>query len=618
MTDRFVTKPTSLPDCVCTIKTLPEHERIAAAAQAIEINPANAPARHLMQSAPADFLTPDRLSFLVDKRWGPDGVRLSVSFLDDAPPDLRAKILSHMNAWGSFANVQFNEVATGGKVRISRVAGSGYWSYLGTDILRIPANEATMNLDSFSMATADAEFYRVVRHETGHTLGFPHEHTRDEIVSRIDVDKAITYFTQTQGWTPEQVRQQVLTPLNNSALIGTAHADPASIMCYWLPGRIMKDGKDVIGGRDIDVQDAQFAETVYPKPAFSPLYAQGDPGNGIGGYDLKSPADRAFAFDYDQSGKLDHVALYRPATGTFWILKHSAGIFSPVYAQGAPGAGIGGYDLKSPADRCFAFDFNHTGRLDHIALYRPGTGTLWILKNEAGNFSPVFQQGDPGSGIGGYDLKSSADRIFAFDFDHSGKMDHLALYRPATGTFWILKHAGGTFTPVYHQGDPGTGIGGYDMKSAADEAFAFDYDHSGRQDHIALYRPGTGTFWILKNAGGTFSPVFAQGDPGNGIGGYDLKARSDRAFAYDFEGSGKQDHIALYRPGTGTFWVLKNVGGSFRPVYQQGDPGAGVGGYDLKSTADKVFAMDFQHSGKTNSLALYRPGTGTFWILKRN
>jgi hypothetical protein len=37
---------------------------------------------------------------------------------------------------------------------------------------------------------------------------------------------------------------------------------------------------------------------------------------GIGGYDLKSPADRAFAFDYDSSGKLDHLALYRPGTAS--------------------------------------------------------------------------------------------------------------------------------------------------------------------------------------------------------------------------------------------------------------------------------------------------------------
>ena len=120
----------------------------------------------------------------------------------------------------------------------------------------------------------------------------------------------------------------------------------------------------------------EFAQLV----PFGPVYAQGDPGIGIGGYDLKSPADQAFAFDYDGSGKLDHLAVYRPGTGTIWILKNSGGSFTPVYAQGDPGSGIGGYDLKSPADRVIAFDYDGSGKLDHLAVYRPGTGTIWILR----------------------------------------------------------------------------------------------------------------------------------------------------------------------------------------------------------------------------------------------
>ena len=59
---------------------------------------------------------------------------------------------------------------------------------------------------------------------------------------------------------------------------------------------------------------------------FSAVYAQGDPGNGIGGFDLKSALYRAFAYDYDGSGKLDHIALYRPGTGTMWIEKEDAKI----------------------------------------------------------------------------------------------------------------------------------------------------------------------------------------------------------------------------------------------------------------------------------------------------
>ena len=230
---------------------------------------------------------------------------------------------------------------------------------------------------------------------------------------------------------------------------------------------------------------------------------------GIGGYDLESSADRSFAFDYDGSGRLDHLALYRPGTGTMWILKNSAGAFTPIYQQGDPGNGIGGYDLKSPADRAFAFDYDSSGKLDHLVLYRPGTGTIWILKNSAGKFAPVYQQGDPGTGIGGYDLKSAADRVIPFDYDGSGKLDHLVLYRPGTGTIWILKNDAGIFTPVYHQGDPGTGIGGYNLKSAADRVIPFDYDGSGRLDHLLLYRPGASTISVVKDSAGIFAQVYA-------------------------------------------------------------------------------------------------------------
>lgn len=40
-----------------------------------------------------------------------------------------------------------------------------------------------------------------------------------------------------------------------------------------------------------------------------------------------------------------------------------------------------GYDLKSPAGIAFAFDYNHSGKPDHIALYCPGHGGLFIVKH---------------------------------------------------------------------------------------------------------------------------------------------------------------------------------------------------------------------------------------------
>jgi hypothetical protein len=341
-----------------------------------------------------------------------------------------------------------------------------------------------------------------------------------------------------------------------------------------------------------------------------PIFAQGDPGQGIAGYDLLSPEDRAFAFNYDHSGKLDHVVLYRPGRGAFWITKNNGGKFSPVYAQGQGGSGIGGYDLISLADRSFTFDYDHSGKLDHVVLYRPGTGIFWIVKNDGGTFSPIFTRA-PHEHIAGFNLLSLDDRAFAFDYDHSGKLDHVAFYRPGKGAFWIAKNNGGKFSPVYAQGQGGSGIGGYDLLSLADRSFAFDYDHSGKLDHVVLYRPGTGIFWIVKNDGGTFSPIFTRA-PHEHIAGFDLLSPDDRAFTFDYGHSGKLDHVAFYRPGKGAFWIAKNNGGEFSPVYAQGQGGSGIGGYNLLSLADRSFTFDYDHSGNLDYVAFYRPGTGTF------
>jgi hypothetical protein len=256
---------------VCTPKSLPRKQWVAAAEAAVRINPANHP--HPAAIARARMVgrgtVRERIAVVVAKRWPASGVRLTVGFLDDPPGDVRARILLHMNAWARTANVQFTESSTDPQVRIARVDSpaevAGYWSYVGTDINGIPAGEPTMNLESFTMETPDSEYHRVVRHETGHTLGFPHEHMRRELVNRIDPAKAIRYFGDTQGWTPTQVREQVLTPLEESTILGTTHADELSIMCYQIPGSLTKDGKPIIGGLDIDESDYTFAGSVYPR-----------------------------------------------------------------------------------------------------------------------------------------------------------------------------------------------------------------------------------------------------------------------------------------------------------------------------------------------------------------
>jgi hypothetical protein len=254
----------------CILKPLPKRLLIKAAETARKVNPVNAPVFGPMASLDKGFqiAEPLRIALITSKYWGPTPRQLTVSFMENTSSDLQARIISHMNAWTQTGCVSFVGTNGTGDVRISRESG-GYWSYLGTDILHIPKDRQTMNLEGFTMNTPESEYRRVVRHETGHTLGFPHEHMRKALVLRIDPQKAYKWFLQTYGWDKATVDAQVLTPLDEASLMSTP-SDQDSIMCYQLPGLITKDAQPIRGGTDIDETDSAFCGRIYPKPGHTP------------------------------------------------------------------------------------------------------------------------------------------------------------------------------------------------------------------------------------------------------------------------------------------------------------------------------------------------------------
>ncbi len=260
----------------CTAKALATYE---SAQTAIDINPVNQPGLSM---------EPQKLAVVTSKYWSAKGVKLTVGFLDNASNELKNRILSHMNAWNQYSNVEFVLSNQNPQVRIT-FANDGYWSYIGTDILHIPAAEPTMNLQGFSMNTPESEYRRVVRHETGHTLGFPHEHMRQEIVNLLDVQKTIDWGERALGWDRDTVIQQILTPLSESSLMGTPNADVDSIMCYQLPAEITINGQPIRGGTDIDKIDQNFVAKIYPKATVPPK-----PGPPTGDGSFASKADMIF------------------------------------------------------------------------------------------------------------------------------------------------------------------------------------------------------------------------------------------------------------------------------------------------------------------------------------
>ncbi|KAK2459707.1 hypothetical protein APHAL10511_008269 [Amanita phalloides] len=192
-----------------------------------------------------------------------------------------------MNAWSAFCDVRFTLVddPIGAEVRISftgEVLGKphpGYWSNVGTDILGIDnPRQPTMMLTGASLSKSDWFFTRVVRHETGHTLGFMHEHLRPELVDRIDPKKAIEYYGGPANyWSKERTTSNVLNPLPMDEYTATAEADIHSIMCYAISNKILKKGAgQITGGDDFSKYDREHAAKIYPMPKVDWTYVSID------------------------------------------------------------------------------------------------------------------------------------------------------------------------------------------------------------------------------------------------------------------------------------------------------------------------------------------------------
>ena len=345
-----------------------------------------------------------------------------------------------------------------------------------------------------------------------------------------------------------------------------------------------------------------------PSVRFRAIYKSGLPGkagsgNGIGSFDLKHFNDRAFAFDWESKGVMDHIVFHNGnARRDTHIVGKVGDKWQTKYSQPA----MWDQDLYG-----LAFDYESKGKMDHILFYDAGSsGRYTLVRVQAGKLYSFAL----GNGMGLVDLKKWDDKIIAFDYEHSGKMDHLLCYRPGSGLCTIVKNAGSSRTsekPFNVVFESSNGIGPYDLLSSQDKIIAFDWDN-GKMDHLVCYRPGSSTIWFLRNSGGAFEKIMeGQG----GLAGYDLKDYGDKVFAYDWRGSGRQDRLICTRFAQSPFWCMDRSERGFRVIYNEVQ---GPGGFNLNAHGTHMFTMDVDKSGKQKEIVMYVPGEGIIWILKRH
>ena len=238
--------------------------------------------------------------------------------------------------------------------------------------------------------------------------------------------------------------------------------------------------------------------------------------------------------------------------------------------------------------------------------------TVDLSQKAKAGFAPdlLWQLPGPYTRLIRYDIGDGygSDCIFAFDLGN-GKVS----LNEVNGTNSTQIYAG-TGIPTTNAGTISVTQYNTDITDNFNEIggvhiIPLDYSGTGHEDHLLVYIPGHGIYYMLAYAGnGKWTQLFSSTA---GIGGYDLMATNDKIIAYDYSNSGNKKDLICYRPGKGIFYCLQNTenaGDPFNPVVESG---GGVGGYDLEGPSDQLVA---EEGGEANLVA-YRPGYGyAFWM----
>jgi hypothetical protein len=123
----------------------------------------------------------------------------------------------------------------------------------------------TLNLGWLKPSTPMKEYRRVVLHEFGHAIGLEHEHLSPGAKIPWNEQAVLAYYRETNGWTDDYTRSNVLTPVPADAF---TRFDKKSIMLYPVPKELLSDPSAAVpwSNSELSTVDKKFIGQMYPLP----------------------------------------------------------------------------------------------------------------------------------------------------------------------------------------------------------------------------------------------------------------------------------------------------------------------------------------------------------------
>lgn len=198
------------------------------------------------------------------RKWQKD--ELTVCFLNGTDKQ-KARVKQYAVEWEQYCAIKLiwlDVIDPKADIRVSFTCG-GHWSYIGKYNSNVDDGKATMNIELGSFEVSD-EWRRVVLHEFGHALGLEHEQQHPERKLQMDEEKVYQVYMTTQGWSRQQVYEQVIKKANPKPeeWEGTDW-DKDSIMHYEFPPELTKDGRGVGWNTKLSQKDKEHIGKMYPK-----------------------------------------------------------------------------------------------------------------------------------------------------------------------------------------------------------------------------------------------------------------------------------------------------------------------------------------------------------------